>query len=419
MKESIKVCFVALNAYPAIDPAVAGSFGGIETRAWLFARALAEHQDFEVSFVVRHWNPLRQKVYAGVQLHLLRDRYYAVRDSLRFRLQLTSRFPWLRLRQPKLSDLFYLPLLVGLKLLRPRRDACSSSAFLKKIDADLLLTFGVQSYSATVIATAQANQRPAVLFLGSDSDLDENYLPGSDYTSVYRDQGDVCYWTIQNASAILCQTDRQRDRLEQLFQRQGNVIRNPIDLESWDRLQTLDLPEELTGGWKRYALWVGRADAVHKRPQDLLEVARRCPEVSFLMVMNRRDDVFEAQIRAQAPENVRIVEHVPFAQMPALFSRAAVFVNTSALEGFPNTFLQAAASKVPIASLNVEDDFLKQSQSGVCAQGDLELLAQTVRQAWAGEELELRGREYIEEHHALKQQTELLAQTLKKIAKST
>ncbi len=410
----VKVCFVALNAYPAIDPAVAGSFGGIETRSWLFARALAAHPDFEVSFLVRHWHPLRQKSYDGVTMHLMRDRFYPVRDSLISRIQRLDYFPWIQLLRPQLSDAYYLPLLAGMKVLKRKPDPREPLPLIENIDADIFLTFGVQSFSATVIATGKSTTRPVTLFLGSDSDLDEQYLPGGDFVSVYRDRADVCYWAIQNADQIFCQTQSQQSRLKSLFNRESQLICNPVNLQEWDELSTQEVDEKFCGGLQRFALWVGRADAVHKQPQVLLELARICPDVSFLMIMNRRDDIVEAEIKRTAPANVKIVDHVPFAKMPAIFAKAAVLVNTSSLEGFPNTYLQAAASGVPIASWNVEAEFLKVSQSGMCAEGKIDRLAEYVLKVWGNEvEVTQCGREYVAEHHDLQKQTARLAEALK------
>jgi hypothetical protein len=48
----MKVCFAALGAYPLFDPAVEHAVGGIETRSFLFAQALAKLPGCQVSFLV-------------------------------------------------------------------------------------------------------------------------------------------------------------------------------------------------------------------------------------------------------------------------------------------------------------------------------------------------------------------------------
>lgn len=415
----IKVCFVALNAYPAIDSRVPGGFGGIETRAWTFARGLARRDDVDVSFVVRHWQPLRQPVYDGVRLILLRDRLYPLRDSVLSRIDLKGRWP--RLRDPRWSDAVVIPLLATRKLLRPRRKPLDPSPDLMRIDADLFVTFGVQSHSATVIASARSTGRPALLFLAWDNDLDERYAADSSYVNIYRDRADVCRWIIDHADQILCQTESQQELLQTRFQRTGDIVHNPIDMDEWDHRLDEALRAE-TDVPSPYALWIGRADAEHKRPEVLLDLARKCPDVPFLMVMNPRDPVIEKQIRQSAPQNVKIIDRVPFGRMPEVYSQAAVLVNTSALEGFPNTFLQAAVSGVPIASLNVEPEFLKRSQGGYCAGGNLDALGEYVRvicSAPRPSRATWPAREHVRRHHALTTQVNALAAILfKTVGKS-
>lgn len=417
--KKIRACFVALNAYPAIDPHVAGSFGGIETRSWLFARALAQHPDFEVSFLVRHSKPPRCRMYSGVVLHALIDRFYPIRDSLHSRLRFMSHFPWVQLHRPQYSDLVYLPLLTCLKIMKPKQAPTDPLELVSNLDADLFLTFGVQSFSARVIASGHAQQHPVLLFLGSDGDLDENYLSEKEFANTYGDSSKVCLWTIQQADHILCQTSAQQEKLKRIFDRDAELIPNPIDIEQWDHLQQQPIDSRYHAGLSRYALWVGRADAVHKCPQGLLDVAQRCPDVQFLMILNPRDDLVEAEIKRHAPSNVKIVEHVPFSMIPALFAKATVLINTSSLEGFPNTFLQAAISSVPIASLNVEPEFLKLSDAGMCAMGRTEELANYVQQVWDSSARNTSAREYAAKHHSLQAQTERLAEALRDALSST
>ena len=429
----VHVCFVALNAYPAIDPRVQGTFGGIETRSWLFARTLAKRPDVDVSFVVRHPRPLRQSEYDGVRMHLLRDRLYFVRDSLVSRLEWSASFPWVQLRHPRLSDAIYLPLVALRKALVRRPQPMSPAAPFPDIPADLFLTFGVQGNSATVIASAHATGRPAVLFLASLGDLDERYVTEPDFVNEYRDSARVCRWTIEQADHIICQTAEQQELLKNRFGREGLLVENPLDLEAWDRGLTAPVPEALEKQLPdRYALWIGRSDRDDKRPLVFLEVAARCPNVPFLMILNPRDDVIDHQVRSTAPDNVTIITSVPFEQMPAVFRRASLLVNTSRNEGLANTFLQAAASGVPIASLEVGEEFFQASHAGGCTHGDREVLAAWIKtcheaggrnaQGQSDQGCELEGwnakaaRRYIEQVHSAEGQTNRLAELLKQIA---
>ena len=126
-------------------------------------------------------------------------------------------------------------------------------------------------------------------------------------------------------------------------------------------------------GARDFILWIGRSDTFHKQPLLLLELAKRCPDLPFLMIMNRTHvDVFEA-MQAQRPANLTIVERVPHQEIWGYYRRARVFVSTSAYEGFPNTFLQCAVTGVPVASLAVDPEgILSRHGCGLLADGNLE-----------------------------------------------
>ena len=102
------------------------------------------------------------------------------------------------------------------------------------------------------------------------------------------------------------------------------------------------------------------------------------------MIMNRSNPEIERQVRSQCPPNVRIVERVPFEQMPAVYRRAKAYVSTgsSDFEGFPNVFIQAAASSVPILSLEVDPGFVEATNCGYVAHGDLDRLAEVTMTLW-------------------------------------
>jgi glycosyltransferase involved in cell wall biosynthesis len=417
----VSTCFVALNAWPVIDPTAGGPIGGIETRAWMFARELGRRDDVSVSFAVRHASRPHVDLIDNVHIVPIVDRLYRVREAVRLRVGKRDGFPWLALHSWSNALLWEFPLVAAERLLRGRPgDPWRPDPFISRVPADLFCTFGVQSHSATVIASAHATGRPAVLMLGSDGDLDARYVAGSTFVSPYGDRGDVCYRILSAADEIVAQTEEQQRVVRDRFGRDAHVIANPIDVEEWDARRRNVIAPETTAGLTRYVLWVGRAEPVHKRPQVLLELARLCPGVDFLMILNPRDAVFEQGIRRDAPANVRIVRQVPFADMPAVFARAAALVNTSSLEGFPNVFLQAAISGVPIASLEVGRGFLAELGCGCCGGGDVARLAAFVREMWDGgcpDRAALsRARDTVTDRHGLRQRSDELAGLLRDAA---
>lgn len=408
----MRIVLVALNALPAIDPAIPGPIGGIETRSWTFAKELTRQPETELRFVVRHHRPLQRTCVDGVQLVPLVDRLYPVWQSVGSRMTRQSGFPWLKVRRWSPQLLWQFPLVCLDRLIRGRgKSPLVPDPWLMGLSPDVYCTFGVQTHSAKVIASAHAAGRPAVLMLGSDGDLDPLFTTSGTDRDIYGTRADVGRFILHEADRIIVQTPEQQHVLRERFGRESVLIRNPIDVAAWDSGVDRELPEEVRD-LPRFVLWVGRAENTHKRPQECLDAARACPDATFLMVMNPRDPSVEEVIRRDAPANVRIVEQVPFPLMPALFHRAAALLNTSQLEGFPNVFLQAALSKVPVVSLEVGGEFLRASRAGVGCQGDRARLAEMVRSAWQKTLTEhfdaAAAREYVVREHGAVRQAERL-----------
>ena len=417
MPNPLRLCIVAFNAYPAVNPASGGQVGGTETRAWLLARQLAKLPDLQVSLAVRTTEPIRQEVVDGVRMIGLRDRFYRLREAVGGFASRQRGFPWIKVHRWSPSLVWQVPLLATARLFEARPgDPRQPMPFFEQIDADLFCCFGNQATAATAIASAHATGRPAALFLGSDDDLNPTYTAESVVRNPYGDTGATCHFSLTQADTVFVQTPEQQQLLRDRFDREGILIPNPIDLHEWDTRSEASLPAELCGGLDQFVLWMGRAENIHKRPQVMVEIAKLCPEVPVLMLLNPRDPAVDAEVRRTAPGNVRIVTQVPFPLMPALFRMASAYINTSSLEGFPNAFLQAAASRVPIVSLNVGRSFLEQSQAGVIVGENEAAAAEELRRLMDSPELRVSrgaaGRKYVERHHTIEAVTARFAESL-------
>jgi glycosyltransferase involved in cell wall biosynthesis len=104
---------------------------------------------------------------------------------------------------------------------------------------------------------------------------------------------------------------------------------------------------------RKQVLWVSTVREV-KRPDIFLDVAQALPAYQFVMVGGEANDgasLYEKiRERAQKLSNVDFVGFVPYAEIDQYFEDAALFVNTSESEGFPNTFLQSWVRGVPTIS---------------------------------------------------------------------
>jgi glycosyltransferase involved in cell wall biosynthesis len=126
------------------------------------------------------------------------------------------------------------------------------------------------------------------------------------------------------------------------------------------------------------ALWVSNMRPV-KRPDLLLNLAEQLPNVSFHMVggtVNGAQEFF-ASVKAQASGRNNVTFHgaVAYRDANALYGRARVLVNTSDVEGFPNTYLQAWANGTPVVAFFDPDGVIAREGLGVAVRSPEEMSA--------------------------------------------
>ena len=116
-------------------------------------------------------------------------------------------------------------------------------------------------------------------------------------------------------------------------------------------------------------LWIGNLRAL-KRPELALELARQLPQVSFVLaggpLPSVASRIYFEDVKAAAARlpNVRMPGAVRYTDSGAWIDRAKVFLNTSSVEGFPNTFLQAWIRGVPVVSFFDPDGLIRRLQLG-------------------------------------------------------
>jgi glycosyltransferase involved in cell wall biosynthesis len=100
------------------------------------------------------------------------------------------------------------------------------------------------------------------------------------------------------------------------------------------------------------------------------------PDRKFIMVGGGGE--LESSVRAEAEglSNVAMVGRLPRAEIDGVLRRASVLVNTSSVEGFPNTFLEAWNHGVPVVTFNDVDGIVRGEGVGaVCATIDEMMVA--------------------------------------------
>ena len=226
----------------------------------------------------------------------------------------------------------------------------------RQTGADVFFQSAAGGITGQIQQWCERHGKAFVYRLASDADVDgSNLASGTDRALYLRG--------LQGADLIIARNEYQRAELKRRYGKESVILPN-----------VFPMPDSPPSVLKDSVLWVASSRPL-KQPWHFLDLARAFPGERFVMVMPPNDVALFDLIRAEARRipNLTFIERVPYTEIQAHFDRAKVFINTSTVEGFPNTFVQAAMGATPVLSLSVNpDEVLHVNGFGRCAQGDLD-----------------------------------------------
>jgi glycosyltransferase involved in cell wall biosynthesis len=252
----------------------------------------------------------------------------------------------------------------GLRFFHPR--ASGLVAALSAADADVYYQSPAGANTGITAWYCRMTGRRFMFRVASDTDCDKEHSR----IRFLRDR--MLYdFGLRRADVIAAQTDYQ-----------ARLLRENHDLESTVINMMVEPPARIAAVDKDIdVLWLSNLRAL-KRPELVLELARQLPDVKFTLAggpmpggQTYFDDVAAAAARLP---NVTMLGPVRYADTGALFDRARIFLNTSSIEGFPNTFLQAWIRAVPVVSFFDPDGLVNRLQLGRIA-GSLDDMREAIR----------------------------------------
>jgi glycosyltransferase involved in cell wall biosynthesis len=154
------------------------------------------------------------------------------------------------------------------------------------------------------------------------------------------------------ANTILVQNEKQFERLPPRWR--SKTVKVPSITPLSERVMPhIERPH--------YVAWIAMLRKF-KRPDLLVEIARRAPDIRFVVCGGRttftaEPGYGEAIVDAlQSLPNVEYRGQVSPDEASQVIAHAALFLSTSDEEGFPNTFLQAWSAGTPVVSLRIDPD---------------------------------------------------------------
>ncbi len=197
------------------------------------------------------------------------------------------------------------------------------------------------------------------------------------YRKLLRTPGDfvddtLCDIGLPQADRHVCQTQHQCERLKAVHRRTGVVVRS---------IQSAPpgLPAKAAPA---LVLWIGRI-VPQRAPEAFVHLAASLGDLDcdFVMVGPARDEQYLRRVLAMADdiERFRYRGAVSLSESWTWIARAAVLVNTSAMEGLSNALVQAWCCATPTVTLSLDPDGLIEQNGIGMRSGDAPGLARDVR----------------------------------------
>lgn len=314
----MKICLVGFDNLPLLAPEYRGHLiGGEAVQQALLGRALAR-RGYDVSMVVADHGQDD-----GAQ-------WEAIRVFRAYRLD--AGLPVLRFIHPRWTGMW---------------------SALERAGADLYYTSCAGMQVGLLALFCRRFRKRFVFRIASDTDCDGSRL----LVPFARDRWLYAYG-LRRADAILAQSVAQAHTLRRNYGLASRVA---------GMLVEKPLP---TPGREIDVLWVSNIRR-EKRPDRILELTAILPGVKVHMVggsLRDEEPLFrEIEGAARARPNVTFHGRLPYWDANALYGRSRLLVNTSDVEGFPNSYLQAWIRGVPVVTLIDPDGVIEREGLGVAA----------------------------------------------------
>ncbi len=242
--------------------------------------------------------------------------------------------------------------LPGVRFFHPRWSGLWQA--MRRARADVYYTSCGGAVVGQAAMFCQRHGRKMVFRVASDADC-ESHLPLIKY---WRDKK-LYEYGLRRADVVLVQSNYQHDLLMKNFGVESTIA--GMLVEAADTARTF---------YERdyQIVWVNNFRTL-KRPDILLDAAAALPQLQFHMAGGAApgyrkyyEDISQA---ARAHGNVTVHGQVPYHEVNEYYERSCVLVNTSDIEGFPNSYLQAWMRGTPVVAFFDPDGLIAKEGLGI------------------------------------------------------
>jgi glycosyltransferase involved in cell wall biosynthesis len=260
---------------------------------------------------------------------------------------------------------------------------------LDKANADIYYQSCADMLTGVVAAYCKLNRKKFIYRLASDKDAEPDLLK----IRFARDRA-LYKWGLRNATVLMAQTEYQHEKLKENFSLSSPIVKMIVEAPTGNVDTTIDV------------LWVGNIRPV-KRADRLYQIAKSLPKVSFCVVGGAVPGFEklhkEISSKLSSLNNVTVLGLVPYKETEKYYCSCKILTNTSDMEGFPNSFLQAWAAGKPIVSMFDPDGLIDRLALGSVVSAD-EDFAGAIKQLLDSKEryntASNNALQYIDENHS-------------------
>lgn len=240
---------------------------------------------------------------------------------------------------------------------------------------DVIYQRDFSAYTGIAAYFAKRNGCKMVWHISSDYDVSPFIMRPAMSTIFKFIDKKIGEYGIKNCDCIISQTRQQGNLLKRNYRRRPTaIIQNfhPFPKETVQKEPPVKI------------VWVGNFKP-NKRPEMFVRLAEDlCNHEGIEFIMIGRPGIggnyYRLHKRIAKLQNLRYEGECSIEEVNRILAKAHIFVNTSLVEGFPNTFIQAWMRKVPVVSLGVNTDgIFEDKQIGFCSSTYEEMLGNVVR----------------------------------------